>query len=100
MPRPRRPGSFRGVSSTDLPVPGPDEAGGEPDPAAAPSRARLAGYGWLPWAGGAAVAAAQVLMVVLGSGSWRAVGMAGLVFVTLVGIGFALFGSEGEEDKQ
>ncbi|MEY9931089.1 hypothetical protein ABH926_005736 [Catenulispora sp. GP43] len=84
------------MSSTDHPVPGPDEAGGGPDPAAAPSRARLAGYGWLPWAAGAMVAATQVLMVVLGSGPWRTVGVAGLIFVTLAAIGFAMFGEEGK----
>jgi hypothetical protein len=97
VPRPRRPGSFRGVSSTDRPVPGPDEAGGEPDPAAAPSRARLAADGWLPGAAGAALAVAQVLMVLLGTGPWRTAGVAGLVFVTLAGIGFAAFGKEDEE---
>ena len=82
------------MSSTDHPVPGPDEAGGEADPAASPSRARVAGYGWLPWAAGAAVAAAQVLLVVLAAGRWRTAGVAGLVLVTLAAIGFAAFGKE------
>lgn len=86
------------MSSTDHPVPGPDEAepqaDGEADPAAAPSRARMAGYGWLPWAAGAAVAATQVLLAVLAAGRWRTAGVAGLVFVTLAVIGLAAFGKE------
>lgn len=80
--------SFRGVSRTD-------EGGGEAEPAAPPSRARVAGYGWVPWAAGAAVAVAQVAMVVLARGDWRAAGVAGLVVVTLAGVAFAVFGGDG-----
>jgi hypothetical protein len=85
------------VSSTDRPVPGPDhdEAGGEPEPAAAPSRARLTGHGRLPWAAGAALAGAQVALVVLARGTWHAAGVAGLIVVTLAAVAFAAFGGDG-----
>lgn len=71
-----------------------DEAGGEADPAAPPSRARIARYGWVAWAAGVAVAITQVLLAVLATGGWRTVGVAGLVFVTLAAIGLAAFGRQ------
>jgi hypothetical protein len=83
------------VSSTDHPVLGPDEADGEEDPAAAPSRARVAGYGWMPWAAGAGLAVTQLAVVVFAPGDWRAVGGALLAVVTLAGLGFAVFGGGG-----
>lgn len=88
------------MSSTDHPVPGPDEAGGEPepDPAASPSRARVAAHGWLPWTAGAVLAASQLLVLLLAPGQWRTLGAVGLAVVTLAGVGGAVFGSEGERD--
>ena len=82
------------MSTTDHPAPGPDEpAGGtEPDPAAAPSRARTARYGCWPWVAGAALAATQLALVAAASGAWRTVGAVVLAGVTLLGIGFAAFG--------
>jgi hypothetical protein len=82
------------VSSTDHPVPGRDEAGGEPGPAAASSRARQARYGCWPWAGGVVLAGSQVVVVVLATGAWRTVGAVVLAAVTVVGIAFAAFGGE------
>ena len=86
------------MSSTDRPVPGPDEAGGEPDPAASPSRARVAAHGWLPWAAGVVLAGSQLLVLLLAPGQWRTLGAVGLAVVTLAGVGGAVFGSEGERD--
>jgi hypothetical protein len=95
----RRSGSISGVSSTD-PVPGPDEAGGEADPAASGSRARVAGLGWLPWAAGVALAAAQLLVLVIAPGDWRAAGAVVLVVVTLAAVGYAVFGGDRSPDQR
>ena len=81
------------MSSTDRSG-GPDQAGGEPDPAAAGSRARLAGLGWWPWAAGAALAGSQVLVLVAAPRHWRVVGAGLVVLVTLVAVGYAVFGGE------
>ncbi|MBS2539831.1 hypothetical protein KGQ20_44530, partial [Catenulispora sp. NF23] len=62
------------MSSTDRSG-GPDEAGGEPDPAAAGSRARVAGLGRWPWVAGAVLAGSQVLVVVVVGRQWRVVGV-------------------------
>lgn len=75
-----------------------DEGGDEAEAAAPPSRARVAGHGWRPWAAGAAVAATQVAMVVLAGGNWRASGVAGLIVVTLAAVAFAVFG-DGDRDR-
>jgi hypothetical protein len=71
-----------------------DEAGGEADPAASPSRARVVRHGWVPWAAGVIVAVAQLLVLVLARGQWRTEGAVGLVVVTLGGVGFAVFGGD------
>ena len=83
------------MSSTDHPVPGPDEAGGEPDPAGVGSRARVARLGWVLWAVGAALAVTQVVVMVVAPRDWRGVGAAMVVLVTLAGVGFAVFGGDG-----
>jgi hypothetical protein len=82
------------VSSTDHPVPGPEESGGEPDPAAPPSRARVAEHGWLPWAAGAALVVTQLVVLVYAPGRWRAVGAVVVVAATLAVVGFAVFGGD------
>jgi hypothetical protein len=80
------------VSSTDRSVPEPDEPGGAPDQDAPGSRARVAGHGWLPWAAGAGLVLAQVLVAVIlvAPGHWRTAGALLLVAVTLVGVGVAV----------
>ncbi|WP_194917712.1 hypothetical protein [Catenulispora rubra] len=82
------------MSSTDHPVPGPDESGGEPDPAAPPSRARAAEHGWLPWAVGAVLVATQLVVLVYASGRWRSAGAAVVAVATLAVIGVAVFGGD------
>ncbi|MEZ0113551.1 hypothetical protein ABH920_007584 [Catenulispora sp. EB89] len=82
------------MSSTDHPVPGPDESGGEPDPAAPPSRARAAEHGWLPWAAGSVMVAAELLVLACAPGRWRAAGAVVVAVATLAVIGIAVFGGD------
>lgn len=83
------------MSSTDHPVPDPDEpdaAADGPPPAAAPSRARLTRHGWLPWSAGAALTAAQLAAAIAAPGNWRTAAAIAIAVATAAAIGFALFG--------
>ncbi|MEY9860186.1 hypothetical protein ABH935_005822 [Catenulispora sp. GAS73] len=82
------------MSSTDHPVPGPDESGGEPDPAAPPSRARAAELGWLPWAVGAVLVATQLVVLVYAPGRWRSASAVVVAVATLAVIGIVVFGGD------
>jgi hypothetical protein len=59
----------------------------------------MAEHGWVPWAAGVAVAAAQLLVLLLGHGHWRTEGAVGLAVVTLGGIGLAAFGGNDEPER-